>query len=904
MKTINKQKTFTYNLLTSLILASTTMSIQVNAEEENQEVTKRDNIEKISVTGFRSSLNDAILSKRAAVGNRETIAAEDIGKFPDLNLAESLQRTSGIAITRDNGEGQQISLRGLGPSFARVLWNGVPISTASNGGTDVGASNREFDFDVFSSDLFSRIDIDKTTSASQVEGGIAGVVNLRNFRPFDFDGFKANYSVKMGYQELSEETDPSANFIISNTFADDKFGALFGLTYSERSFRVDGFETFDFVSQSANGFTFDTTAGNQSGLTDTELNNMLLPRLPRTELQYGTRERTSFLAAFQFRPHDDLEFSLDILGANLDNNFDRHNFDAEIRSQNDLVPLNASVNSNNRVSEITLLNANRRSENRIIGQETEQLHIALSSEWYVNDSLQINAVASHAKSEFDRRQTTFLARANDTQITLNIPDGSQPIPQISTTADLSDPSIYDFDLIRVEPFTREEINTAFHIDAIWGDSDSNITFGIGYDTLERDNVSHRASGNPADFIDNIPAFSQLVGSVPVDDYLAILGAGGTPAANPTLIDTSVVTDFFDLDVLDQNAPLQESGTGTAEEKTFSAYAEANHTSDFFDMQIRMNSGIRYVSTDTDVSSPFSGTPIELSSHYSHVLPSFNVALDVTEDITVKFSGGRALTRPDIAALIPNTNVQDDFTVRSGNPDLKPFISDQADASVEWYFDDESLFAISYYHKDINGFIQNATSVAPFGDAGIPLSILDPQIFVNLTLDTPVDFSRPENVPDSTIIQGVELLYQQPLDFIAEGAGLLFNYSKIKGDTSFMAGDVEVPSNIVGLSENNYNFVLYYENDDFSVRGSWNFRDDFVTNSCCRNNQPLLRTREGSGQLDLSATYNLPFSDNLTLSFEAINVNENDEYTYFGNTSQLQRLIGSGRQFFFGLRGGF
>lgn len=902
----SENKTFNfYSSLVATVFASAAPLLASEAiAQNNAEDDRLEDIEVISVEGFRRSLNDAILSKRTSTGSRETIAAEDIGKFPDLNLAESLQRITGIAITRDNGEGQQISLRGLGPSFARVLWNGVPISTASNGGTDVGANNREFDFDVFSSDLFSRIDVDKSTSASHVEGGIGGVVNLRNFRPFDFDGFKASYSAKAGYQELSEEVDPSGSFIVSNTFADETFGALIGMTYSQRSFRVDGFETFDFVSQSANGYTFDLSEGNQSGLSDDDLNNMLLPRLPRTELQYGSRDRTSYLVALQYRPSDDLEISLDVLGAQLDNEFDRHNFDAEIRSQNDLVPLNASINPNNRVSEVTLLNANRRSENRTINQVTDQLHMALSGDWYIQDNLKMHAVASYAKSEFDRRQTTFLARANDTQITLSIPDGGRAIPQISTTADLSDPSIYDFDLIRVEPFFRDEINRTFQVDFEWGDRLSNIKAGIGLSQLERDNVAYRSSGNPSEFSNNVPDFSQIVGGVPVDDYLAILGAGNTPASNPTLINMNTVTDFFDLDELDRNAPLQESGTGSAEEENFSIFAEVNHVSDFFDMQVRFNSGIRYISTTTDVSSPFAGTNVEFSSDYSKILPSFNVALDVTDDITLKLAGGRAMTRPDIAALIPNTNVEDDFTVRSGNPELQPFLSDQIDLGVEWYFAEESLLAISYFHKDISGFIQNATSVAPFSEAGVPLSILDPQIFANLTLDTLVDFSRPENVSDSTIIKGFEVSYQQPLSFIYEGIGTLINFTSTRGDTSFFAGDVEVPSNIVGLSDYTYNFVLYYESDNFSIRGSWNYRDDFVTAGCCRNNQPLLRQREGSGQLDLSATYNLPIENDVTLSFEAINLNENDEYTYFGNTSQLQRLIGSGRQLFVGVRGSF
>ena len=175
----------------------------------SQQVAADGPLEEVLVTAIRRSLNDAIDSKRNSVLSTESVVAQDIGKFPDLNLAEALQRTSGIAITRDNGEGQQISLRGLGPSFTRVLWNGVPISTASDGGTDVGANRREFDFDVFSSELFTRIDVAKSAAAHQVEGGVSGVVNLRSVRPFDFDGFTANVTYKHGFQDLANEKDPN-----------------------------------------------------------------------------------------------------------------------------------------------------------------------------------------------------------------------------------------------------------------------------------------------------------------------------------------------------------------------------------------------------------------------------------------------------------------------------------------------------------------------------------------------------------------------------------------------------------------------------------------------------------------------------------------------------------------------
>ena len=162
-------------------------------------------LEEVKVKGFRSSLQQAVALRRDAVNTRDSIVTEDIGKMPDLNLAEAIQRVPGVAITREGGEGRQISLRGLGPNFTRVTLNGmeVPASTAgldSSGGTNRG---RAFDFNVFSAELFTRIDINKTPTAAIEEGGIAGTVELYSARPLDNPGFQGSVFGQVGYNDLS-----------------------------------------------------------------------------------------------------------------------------------------------------------------------------------------------------------------------------------------------------------------------------------------------------------------------------------------------------------------------------------------------------------------------------------------------------------------------------------------------------------------------------------------------------------------------------------------------------------------------------------------------------------------------------------------------------------------------------
>ena len=205
----------------------------------------QESLEEVVVTGFRESLSLALDQKRAAVGSIDAIVAEDIADFPDLNLAESIQRVPGVSIARDGGEGRQISVRGLGPQFTRVRINGMEAMSA-NGGTDAaGGTNRDrsFDFNTFASELFNSITIRKSSAAEIEEGSLGATVDLRSARPFDYDGFTVVTSVQGSYNDISEDVDPRGALLISNTFADGKFGALLSAAYTKRKLLDEGAST-------------------------------------------------------------------------------------------------------------------------------------------------------------------------------------------------------------------------------------------------------------------------------------------------------------------------------------------------------------------------------------------------------------------------------------------------------------------------------------------------------------------------------------------------------------------------------------------------------------------------------------------------------------------------------------
>ena len=179
----------------SPIGAAVFASCMASAAFAADSTTSKDSLEEVIVTGYRASLKSSADAKQEAVGFTDSVFAEDIGKFPDTNLAESLNRVPGITISREvTGEGLNIAIRGLGTSFTRVLLNNAPISIASTGRTDNQNTNREVDLDLFPSELFTQLSVAKSPTADLLEGGAAGVVNMRSARPFDHKGTYFNYS--------------------------------------------------------------------------------------------------------------------------------------------------------------------------------------------------------------------------------------------------------------------------------------------------------------------------------------------------------------------------------------------------------------------------------------------------------------------------------------------------------------------------------------------------------------------------------------------------------------------------------------------------------------------------------------------------------------------------------------
>jgi TonB-dependent receptor len=275
------------------VLAALTSFGSARADE-----TQDSHMEVMQVSGIYKSMSKSLSEKRYADSIVDTINADDIGKFPDENLAESLQRITGVSISRQDGEGQQVSIRGLGPSFNKVTLNG---RTATS-----GTGSRSFSFDLLASELVSSLEVVKSPTADLDEGGLGGTINVNTAKPLDYDEFKFVASAKGVYNDLSDDWGPQASALISNTFADNTLGFLGSVAFSDRNLRNDGYAQNGYVNLLPD-------IGDYINNSDS-----IYPLNTVPDLTLQNRKKMNFYGVVQWQPSDSFELVFDVLKADFD----------------------------------------------------------------------------------------------------------------------------------------------------------------------------------------------------------------------------------------------------------------------------------------------------------------------------------------------------------------------------------------------------------------------------------------------------------------------------------------------------------------------------------------------------------------------------------------------------------
>jgi TonB-dependent receptor len=417
----------------------------------------REEVDAIVVTGYRQSLQDSADAKKNATNFTDSIFAEDVGKFPDFNLTESLQRLPGVQIDRDtSGEGTYINVRGLSAGFTVLTLNGFAISTSSNGQNEGRGSS----LDILPSELFRRVTLSKSPIASGVEGGTAGSIDLQPARAFDRKGFHLNVQAQGSYQDANETTTPRIAAIISDTFEDTPigdFGILAAGAFAKRDYRSEIFNTVGYTTMNlgaacptnrpgCNSLTLDpanapaanrtagygggagatlTTVpanvpaelgfpaagsplikcgngvpGGTSGMSCQDLSYTIVPRLVRAEQVVGERDRKTGMLNVEWRPTDWLRFKADSILTESNNDFGQHDVMLTVRSYNNNIPVDFETDENNVLTSGTFANAYFLNQSTEARTYTRLFYRSLAVEWDIVDDLRLSVAGMMNDGEF------------------------------------------------------------------------------------------------------------------------------------------------------------------------------------------------------------------------------------------------------------------------------------------------------------------------------------------------------------------------------------------------------------------------------------------------------------------------------------------------------------------------
>jgi iron complex outermembrane receptor protein len=785
-------------------------------------------VEQVVVTGFRGSLVQARDLKRQALGAQDVIVAEDIAAFPDLNLAESLQRIPGVTISRDTGEGRQIALRGLGPDFTRTQLNGMEVSASTASGFDNRGSvsrTRAFDYSIFASELFSRVTVRKAYAADQDEGGVAGTVELRTAKPFDYSGFKAALSVKALGNSVTDGITPRLAGLISNRWGD--IGVLVSAAYSESDVNEYGYRNWGWtpINVAAANIGPGVSAADRDRLANAVGDDRVrAPQAQTYSTWFDHRTRLGITAALQYRPDADSSLDVDLLYGRLSN--DRDEFSLASAGKNGLTGdilgtqrLNSVVIRGDDMVQAAYDGVDLRSEHKQSTDTTVFTQVAVNGRTRLTDDLELSGMVGHSRSDFEGPvfDKVFLQASNKAfAFDLRGPgrDG------VNTYGfDPADPDAWS--LMRAD--TREDsiVNdfTTGKLDLTYSAGPrSTWKSGVQYKLFRNDGYQRR---NRVDY-DGLPALPTSMKFVSDQRSLIPYIVGDVDAVY------ALLGQKRDLSQADDQPGSDYSLT----EKTAAAYVQYQFDGQLAGRRLRADAGLRFYDTRLTsagmVSNGVTLAPAVIAHRYNGVLPAVNLAWDLDEDIVLRLAANRDISRPSLSDLRAAASVDAapfGGTISAGNPNLRPFMANSLEASLEVYQGRIGALAVSFFHKTMESFITVDISTTPYGSTGYPLQFLNPgqtgSIVYNVT--------HPVN-GDGASIQGVEVALQRDFDFLPapfDKLGFTGNITYAHGRADVIIDGKPVSLDLAQLSPWTWNATLYYESARWGARVSSAYRDAYL-----------------------------------------------------------------------------
>lgn len=872
------------------------------ASDEEKKKEAEDETEVIVVSGIRNSLKEAQSIKKLSDNVVDALVAEDIGKFPDENVAEALQRIPGISVTRKNGEGQTVTIRGLTGNYNITTFNGRKLASDN--------SSRDFNYDVIASELVNEIRVHKTPSAHLQEGAIGGVVEIFSRRPLDV-GPALSASVEADYNERAEAWNPKYSLIASEMITDD-FGVLFSVVHTETTSRYDSYWSSWWSDNSYADFGNNVQIPAGASADDV----MRAPSFPKINMNRADRQRTGGTLALQWLPTPEIDVNFDALYTTYD--IESSGRVLSLATPRSWGPFGEytefSVGADGFVDSMAWNDATLELLEDSEPRESETYQVGLNVNWIIDDvTLNFDAAYSAAEN-VNKGDTNFVVvRAAVDAASINFNNG-QTIPDIWLSSPLDETADYGAHYSRRDGVNVEDETGRLVVDGVWELNDgiiSEVLFGAGYNMQEKDRVHYtpiNGSIFALDFMDEInptydaetvmiggqemwklPAHIILPGSS--DNF----GGNANVPASWASIDVDALYEFYkelDPDAYAKVIPsLNESGGNTyaVKEETWHAYGEIKLRDELFDMPYMLDAGIRYVRTEVtshgysqdpaNIEFDADGKPanenwrerhlVNFKGDYSEWLPSINFRLELTDELVLRLAASKAMARPGLSNLRPITSItpyaessQDgriERTMFENDPGLSPYTAKQFDTALEWYYSESGNLALATFYKDVEAFVKDEVTT----------EVIAGQDF---------QVTRPYNdTENASVIRGYEIAWYQTFDeFLPEafaGFGIALNHTYNNSES----GEYDVEGKEIpfwGLSEHQSNAHLFYENHGFSASVAYNRRSDFAARKAWH------WTYETFGWVDNEqATSNA--WESLSVSF-AYDVTENLRITADGN----------------------
>lgn len=871
-------------LRTALACAASTLAVSAMAGQAcAQEAKPKNTVEEVVVTGVRASVKSSLGVKKNSDQIGDSVVAEDIGKLPDNNVIEALQHVTGVQVSRNAAEATQLLIRGL-PDIATLL-NGREIFTSTG---------RFITLQDIPAELLARVDVQKSSRADDLEGGIAGLVDVHLHRPFDFPGLEIAGGAHGTYSSLSGKTNPDASLLLSNhwTTSGGEFGLLADVSYSKRNYKEEILDNYI----STQGIPFPAAPGGTAFIPLTEGAQSIL----------GDRERMAADVSAQWRPNANTEIFAEVFYTRYRN-----------PNSNDFFvglpwicadPSTATLfPGTNEVKTVTA-GCYDLTSNQSFVPKTDTYQAAAGATW-TGDRVTLSTELNYTDSRFSQTgyilDTEYYPPGNGYTTDFNYHGTGTPFISV-TGVDLTDPSQFHirqfYDQWTKQTGNEFDLRADLKYDTGAASGVKSFDFGLRY--------ANRFAKNRADNPGGLDCRADLFAARSSPQFPAISAAAASAAcftALSALPGTAYhltggkqfdgqfgITNWTDADpnwlntniaslrtLFGQSAsPPPEDPTQSFDdrEQSFAAYAKANFAFDLGATPLDGNIGLRVIHThatmsgnqvvitgvpaDAPTSFNFTYVPTSSTKNSLDWLPSLNLRLQLQNDLFLRFAASRTVTRPTFAELNPGLSLSATTGTllgsgSKGNPDLSAVTADNADLSLEYYFGPQSaLTAAAFYHK-IDGYIQSAVSSQTIG--GVSYGITSP---VNA---------------GSGHIEGAEVGYTQFFDFLPGPLGGL----GLQANGTYVAGAFQ------NISKWSYNLVGIYERGPASVRVAYNWRDGFnVGPAPPGGQQPQTIFAKPQPWLDLSASYR--FGEHLTFTLDATNLLNSYYQDYFGNAASYPR----------------